>query len=85
MAASLMASSLFLTQFVGHVLLRLRLPGTDVSTDNYRRLTEIARTTGRDTLELLNDMHAFNRRAWKVPPALLRELKKLHRQLIHHK
>ena len=82
---ALMASSLFLTQFIGHVLLRLRLPRTEISTDNYKRLAEIARTTGRDTLEMLNDMHAFNPRAWKVPPALLREFRKLHRQLIHNK
>jgi hypothetical protein len=82
---ALIASSLFLTQFIGHALLRIPLPGADFTTDNYRRLSEIARTTGRDTFELLDDMHSFNRRARSVPGALIREFTKLRGRLTHKK
>jgi prephenate dehydrogenase len=78
---ALMASSLFLTQFIGHTLLRLDLPPGDISTTNYRRLAEIAKTTGHDTLELLDDMYRYNRYAWKTPRLLTRELRRLEREL----
>jgi prephenate dehydrogenase len=78
---SLMASSLFLTQFIGRTLMRLDLPPADISTANYRRLSEIASTTGHDSLELLDDMYRYNRFAWKTPRLLAGELKKLEREL----
>ncbi len=78
---ALMASSLFLTQFIGHTLLRLDLPPAGVSTSNYQRLSEIAMATGHDSLELLRDMYRHNRYAWKTPRLLAAELKKLEREL----
>ena len=77
----LIASSLFLTQFIGHTLLRLDLPRAADLTSNYRRLSEIAKTTGHDTLELLEDMHRHNRFAWQTPRLLIAELRKLEKEL----
>ncbi len=78
---ALMARSLFLTQFLGHALLRLNLPAAHETTSNYRRLSEIAHTTGHDSLELLHDMYRFNPYAWKTPPQLLRQLRRLSREI----
>lgn len=78
---ALMAKSLFLTQYLGHALLRLNLPSAEKTTSNYRRLSEIARTTGHDTLELLRDMYRYNRYAWRMPPLFSRTLKSLSLEL----
>lgn len=78
---ALMASSLFLTQFIGRGLLRLTLPREDSSTLSFRMLAEITRTADRDGPGLLNDMYRYNRHAWKTPQLLVRQFEKLSREL----
>lgn len=68
-----MASTLFLTQFVGHTLHRLPLSATQMTTMNYEMLRHIASTTSRDTIELFQDMYRFNRFARTIPSKIIRK------------
>ena len=67
----LMASTLFLTQLVGHSLGRL-LPKTTMTTQNFELLQHIVRTTGNDTKELFRDMYEYNRFAKQIPKQIIR-------------
>ena len=77
----LMAETLFLTQFIGHGLLTLRLPGPEISTQNYRLLMHVAQTTGKDSDELFRDMYQYNRYARQIPNRIMREFQKLREAL----
>ncbi|MBI3364494.1 MAG: prephenate dehydrogenase/arogenate dehydrogenase family protein [Ignavibacteriae bacterium] len=77
----LMASTLFLTQFVGHGLRKLSLPNPTSSTHNFRSLHHIATITGNDTMELFRDMFEYNRFAKRLPEELLRSFSELHKTL----
>src|ERR1041385_2074411 len=59
---ALMASTLFLTQFIGHGLHRLPMLQTDIATNNFRLLRHVAATTANDTLELFQDMYRSEER-----------------------
>ena len=52
----LMASTLFLTQFVGRGLLNMDLPHTTTSTQHFQFLQQLVRTAENDTEELFHDM-----------------------------
>jgi prephenate dehydrogenase len=77
----LMASTLFLTQFVGHGLRGVHLPDTPIATQNYQHLVQILRTTQNDSRELFRDMFAYNRYARAVPQQYLRSFSRLVKYL----
>jgi prephenate dehydrogenase len=66
----LMASTLFLTQFVGHGLLRFGIPETVIRTQNFSYLQQIVLTSQHDSIELFRDMYHYNRFAKKIPKHL---------------
>ncbi|HLX12249.1 MAG TPA: prephenate dehydrogenase [Bacteroidota bacterium] len=70
----LMASTLFLSQLVGHSLLGYQLPETIITTQNFAFLKQIELTSRNDSKELFNDMFRYNRFARKVPNNLLSSL-----------
>ena len=73
----LMASTLFLTQFIGRAVHRLNLPPPTSSTHNFELLHYIASTSQKDSKELFHDMYRFNRYARKTPEQLLKAVQKL--------
>ena len=77
----LMAGTLFLTQFVGRGLLRMKLPRTRVSTQHFQFLQRLVEVTQNDTHELFCDMHRYNRFAHSVPQDLVAAFQKTHRSL----
>jgi len=77
----LMASTLFLTQFIGHGVRSLRLPPPKTSTQNFQLLHQITTATGNDTMELFHDMFEYNRFAKRIPEKLLRAFTQLHNGL----
>jgi prephenate dehydrogenase len=72
----LMASTLFLTQFVGRGLLSMDLPRTTISTQHFRFLQQLVRTAENDTKELFHDMYRYNRFATRIPSALVDSFRK---------
>jgi prephenate dehydrogenase len=77
----LMAETLFLTQFIGHGLLRLPLPRTPITTQNFELLSQIVSTAANDSTELFNDMFRYNRFALKIPKHIVRRFLTLSRSL----
>ena len=75
------ASTLFLTQFIGRGLLDLPLHSSQNTTQNFQFLHRIATTTGRDTRELFRDMFHYNRFARTIPDKFIQSLKRTHNQL----
>ena len=73
----LMASTLFLTQFLGRGLIRSEIRDTEIATENFRRLAGIAEAARHDSMELFRDMYRFNRYARKIPNRLISELHQL--------
>ncbi len=69
----LMASTLFLTQFIGRGILPLKLPQVDMAAQSTRLLFDLARRVGNDTAELFSDMYRFNRFARRIPGRVMRE------------
>lgn len=72
-----MATTLFLTQFVGHALGRLSLPSSGVSTQNYDYLRAIIQTSKHDTQELFRDMYRYNNYASRTVDKVVQEFKRL--------
>lgn len=77
----LMASSLFLTQFVSRALVELKLPRASISTANFKVLSRLASTASNDSLELFRDMYRFNPYARTIPKEVLRAFQALDRSL----
>jgi prephenate dehydrogenase len=77
----LMASTLFLTHFIGRGLLKLKLPPTATTTEHFKLLHRVARASGHDTSELFHDMYHFNRFAPNLPTRLIKELQKINSTL----
>ncbi|MBI1805848.1 MAG: prephenate dehydrogenase/arogenate dehydrogenase family protein [Ignavibacteria bacterium] len=73
----LMASTLFLTQFIGRGMLALGLPKTSIATQNYRLLQQITITSGSDSLELFRDMFRYNRFARRIPQKTLTHFQRI--------
>lgn len=71
----LMASTLFLTQFIGHGLGGSLLPATGITTENFEKLRQIAVTSGNDTMELFRDMYRYNRFAKRIPDRIIRQFR----------
>ena len=63
----LMASTLFLTQLIGHSVGTELLPESRATTDNFEKLRQIVLTSRNDTTELFKDMYRYNRFARKIP------------------
>jgi prephenate dehydrogenase len=73
----LMASTLFLTQFIGRGLHAFQsLPSTP-STFNFKLLTHLITTARHDSDELFEDMYRYNKYARIVPGKILSDFKKL--------
>ena len=77
----LMAETLFLTQFIGHGLLRFPLLRTSIATQNFELLHHIAVTTGNDSIELFKDMFQYNRFARSIPKRVAQKFLALSRSL----
>lgn len=73
----MMASTLFLTHFIGRGLRRLNLPPPDHTTQNYSNLKQIVETAGNDTAQLFQDMYNYNRFAKLMLAKVMREFIKL--------
>ena len=67
----LMASTLFLTQFVGRCLKNFPNQTAMVSTNNFRLLSEVVATSTKDSPELFRDMYRYNRFARAIPRKVL--------------
>ncbi len=77
----LMASTLFLTQFVGRAVNELSLPSPNSSTTDYRSLHHIASSASRDTKELFRDMFLYNRYSHQSLESILRSIGGLSKTL----
>jgi len=77
----LMASTLFITQYVGRASYEL-LTESFINTPNYERLATIARSSQSDSIELFLDMYRYNRFARKIPLKIIRNFEKLSTVLL---
>ena len=67
----LMATTLFVTQFIGRTTHALRLPSTSIRTKSYELLSELSSISQNDSTELFRDMYRYNRFARSVPKKFL--------------
>ena len=77
----LMASTLFLTQLIGHSVGNHLIPETDATTDNFEKLRQIVLTSKHDTTELFRDMYRYNRFARKIPAQVIKGMERVVRNL----
>ena len=77
----LMASTLFLTQLVGRGLLPLVGNGSEIGTDCYRAIVDVANVAGRDSVELFRDMYKYNRYARRIPLQVIKNFQQLIQSL----
>ena len=77
----LMASTLFLTQFIGRGLQQLPPLKSTPSAESFLMLVQVARTAGNDSRELFEDMYRYNRFARAVPKHTIAGFQKLARSL----
>jgi prephenate dehydrogenase len=77
----LMASTLFLAQFISRGLNDFPLPQSTFTTKNYHLLKQIIDATNNDSIELFRDMFKYNRYAQDVPRNLLLNFRKLRDSL----
>lgn len=73
----LMASTLFLTQFIGRGLRTFQLPSSTISTSNFSLLSHLVVTAHHDSAELFHDMYRYNRYAHIIPKKIISDFKKL--------
>jgi prephenate dehydrogenase len=76
-----MASTLFLTQFIGRGLLKLPLPSANHSTQNFAYLAQIISTARNDSQELFMDMYRYNRFTKPLISRVSRDFESLTRHL----
>ncbi len=76
-----MASTLFLTQYIGRTLKPFTAWRTNLTTKNFILLREIVATTGNDSDELFRDMYRYNRFAKKIPALLASHFRRTARML----
>jgi prephenate dehydrogenase len=77
----LMASTLFLTQFIGRGISTLALPAPQDTTKNYAFLYHIMQSSMKDTEELFHDMYRYNRYAHRTTRNVVQAFKRLQSQL----
>jgi prephenate dehydrogenase len=77
----LMASTLFLTQFIGRALGDNFLPTSVVTTQNFENLRELVQTTANDSPELFRDMFEYNRFARDIPSRVIQRLAQAKKNL----
>ncbi len=73
----IMASTLFLAQYVGRGLRPVLSSEGGPETPSYQLLQRLVRTAENDSLELFRDMHAYNRYAKTIPKQVMRKLKRV--------
>jgi prephenate dehydrogenase len=73
----LMASTLFLTQFIGRGLKNHRLDEQFPQTENFKKLEQVIRSSNSDSIELFFDMYRYNRYAKRIPAKIIGYLMKL--------
>jgi prephenate dehydrogenase len=76
-----MASTLFLTQYVGRALKPFTAWKTNLTTNNFILLREIVAATGNDSDELFRDMYRYNRFAKNIPTLLAVYFRRTARRL----
>ena len=67
----LMASTLFLTQFIGRGLKNHRLDKQFPQTENFKKLEQVIRSSNSDSIELFFDMYRYNRYAKRIPSKII--------------
>jgi prephenate dehydrogenase len=77
----LMASTLFLTQFIGRGISTLALPSPKAVTENYALLYHVMQSAIKDTEELFQDMYRYNRYAHLTTRNVLQAFKRLQSRL----
>ncbi|MFI5253574.1 MAG: prephenate dehydrogenase/arogenate dehydrogenase family protein [Bacteroidota bacterium] len=73
----LMASTLFLTQFVFRGIKHLPLKKHQFTTQNYKILMQLVDAANNDSVEMFRDMYKYNRFARPIPPKLIKSFQKL--------
>ncbi len=72
-----MASTLFVTQFIGRALAPVVRPRAALSTPNALLLRTIIQASANDAPELFRDIYRYNRFARRVAPSIVRECRRL--------
>jgi len=78
----LMASTLFITQFIGRAAFGVLPVDSCVTTPNFKRLIAIARSSQSDSIDLFRDMYRYNRFARTIPLKIIRNFEKLSTVLL---
>jgi prephenate dehydrogenase len=77
----LIASTLFLTQYLGRALAKHDVKTKLPRTENYKKLEQIIRASTDDTDELFRDIYRYNRYAKKIPLIFKDYFKKLDKSM----
>jgi prephenate dehydrogenase len=75
------AVSLALTHFIGRGLARFGALPLDIDTEGYKRLLHILDVTNNDTMQLFEDMHAYNPYAGDKREAFMRAMEMMNDHL----
>ncbi|MBA4311247.1 MAG: hypothetical protein C0417_01315 [Chlorobiaceae bacterium] len=77
----LMASTLFVTQFIGRGLNPYRLKKGLPKTDNFKILEQVICSSNNDSIELFLDIYRYNRYAKQIPAKLINYFTKLRQEI----
>jgi len=73
----LMASTLFLTQYIGRGLRPQYSSERGIETQSFQLLQRVIQLAGNDSMELFQDMYAYNRYAKTIPTQVMLRLKSI--------
>lgn len=77
----LIASTLFLTQFVGRGLNVFDISSTLPLTENFQKLLQVIGSSTSDSIELFSDIYRYNRYAKQIPIKIIGNFNKLRRKI----